>query len=131
SYHDFCVQQRDYTSRLTLASPQVRAWKRFAEHNGNSMPDFPLPLGDSSVPCDADIVATTVMDQQQMSRFESACTAAGARFIGGVLACCALAEHELTGTQTYYGLTPSDTRRTPADAMTQGWFTGLVPITVP
>jgi mycolipenoyl-CoA---2-(long-chain-fatty acyl)-trehalose mycolipenoyltransferase / long-chain-acyl-CoA---trehalose acyltransferase len=131
SYHDFCVQQRDYTSRLTAASPQVRAWKRFAEHNDNSMPDFPLPLGDPSVPCDADIVAKTVMDQQQMSRFESACTAAGARFIGGVLACCALAEHELTGTQTYYGLTPSDTRRTPADAMTQGWFTGLVPITVP
>lgn len=131
SYHDFCVQQRDYTSTLTLESPQVRAWKRFAEHNDNSMPDFPLPLGDSSVPCDADIVSMTMMDQQQMSRFESACTAAGARFIGGVLASCALAEHELTGAQTYYGLTPSDTRRTPADAMTQGWFTGLVPITVP
>ena len=51
-----------------------------------------------------------MLDEQQTARFESACTAAGARFVGGVLACSALAEHELTGTQTYYGLTPSDTR---------------------
>jgi mycolipenoyl-CoA---2-(long-chain-fatty acyl)-trehalose mycolipenoyltransferase / long-chain-acyl-CoA---trehalose acyltransferase len=131
SYHDFCVQQKKYTSTLTLESPPVRAWTQFAEQNGNSMPDFPLPIGDPSVPCDADIVSMTMMDEQQQARFESACTAAGARFIGGVLACSALAEHELTGAQTYYGLTPSDTRRTPADAMTQGWFTGLVPITVP
>jgi hypothetical protein len=131
SYHDFCVRQRTYTSALTLESPQVRAWTQFAEHNDNSMPDFPLPLGDPSVPCGADLVSMTMMDEQQTARFESACTAAGARFIGGVLACSALAEHELTGAQSYYGLTPSDTRRKPADAMTQGWFTGLVPITVP
>jgi hypothetical protein len=131
SYQDFCIKQQKYTSTLTLESPQVRAWTQFAEGNDNSMPDFPLPLGDPSVPCDADIVTMTMMDEQQQARFESACTAAGARFIGGVLACSALAEHELTGAQTYHGLTPSDTRRTPADAMTQGWFTGLVPITVP
>ena len=68
-----------------------------------------------------------MMDDEQTARFESACTAAGARFIGGVMACGALAEHELTGAHTYYGLTPSDTRRTPTDAMTQGWFTGTDP----
>ena len=48
-----------------------------------------------------------------------------------MLACCGLAEHELTGAQTYYGLTPRDTRKTATDALTQGWFTGLIPITVP
>jgi hypothetical protein len=37
----------------------------------------------------------------------------------------------LTGAGTFCGLTPRDTRRTPADAMTQGWFTGLIPVTVP
>ena len=31
---------------LTADSPQVDAWIRFAERNGGSMPDFPLPLGD-------------------------------------------------------------------------------------
>jgi hypothetical protein len=42
-----------------------------------------------------------------------------------------MAEHELTGAATYYGLTPRDTRRTSDNFTTQGWFTGLVPITVP
>ena len=131
SYDEFCRRQQRYTCGLTVESPQVRAWTEFAEHNSGSMPDFPLPLGDPTVPCDADIVTVTMMDAQQSARFESACTAAGARFIGGVLACSALAEHEMTGRPTYYGLTPSDTRRTPADALTQGWFTGLIPVSIP
>ena len=131
SYDDFCVRQYRFTSTLTAESPQVRAWTQFAESNDGSLPDFPLPLGDVSKPSTADIVTMTMLDEQQTLRFESACTAAGARFIGGVLACCGLAEHELTGAETYYGLTPRDTRKTPTDAMTQGWFTGLIPITVP
>jgi mycolipenoyl-CoA---2-(long-chain-fatty acyl)-trehalose mycolipenoyltransferase / long-chain-acyl-CoA---trehalose acyltransferase len=131
SYDDFCVRQRQYTSALTVESPEVRAWTQFAENNNGSFPDFPLPLGDPSVPCAADMFTVTLMNTQQTAQFESACIAAGARFIGGVLACAALAEHELTGAETYYGLTPSDTRSTPADFMTAGWFTGLVPITVP
>jgi len=131
SYDDFCVRQREFTSSLTADSPQVRLWTRFAESNDGSLPDFALPLGDVSKPCVSDIVTMTMLGEEQTARFESACTAAGARFIGGVLACCGLAEHELTGADTYYGVTPRDTRRTPTDAMTQGWFTGLIPITVP
>jgi hypothetical protein len=131
SYDDFCVRQHQYLSSLTLESPQVRAWTKFAESNNGSFPDFPLPLGDPSVPCTAGLLTETLMNEHQTIRFESACVEAGARFVGGVLACAALAEHELTGTDTYYGLTPSDTRSTPADFMTAGWFTGLVPITVP
>ena len=77
------------------------------------------------------MVSELLMDAAQTERFESACTAAGARFIGGLFACLALVEHEFTGALTYYGLTPRDTRRTTDNFMTQGWFTGLVPITVP
>ena len=131
SYDEFCVRQRHFTDSLTADSPGVRAWTEFAESNDGSLPDFPLPLGDVSKPCVSDIVTMTMLDEQQTSRFEVACTAAGARFIGGVLACCGLAEHELTGADTYYGLTPRDTRKTPTDALTQGWFTGLIPISVP
>lgn len=131
SYDDFCIRQHRFTSALTADSPQVRSWKQFAESNNGSLPDFPLPLGDAAESSQADIVTVTMLDEQQTARFESACIAAGARFIGGVLACCGLAEHELTGAHTYYGLTPRDTRRTRVDALTQGWFTGLIPITVP
>lgn len=130
-YDDFCIRQREFTSTLTLESPQVRTWRSFAESNDASFPDFPLPLGDPSQPCGADLVTMTMLDRDQTMQFESMCRTAGARFIGGVLACCGLAQHELTGAATYYGLTPRDTRRTPEDSMTQGWFTGLIPVTVP
>ena len=112
SYDDFCVRQERQMSLLTADSPEVSAWSQFTERNDGSMPEFPLPLGDPLLPCNADIVTVSMLDEQQTARFESACTAAGARFVGGVMACFGLAEHELTGLQTYYGLTPIDTRRT-------------------
>jgi hypothetical protein len=77
------------------------------------------------------MVSELLMDAEQTERFESACTAVGARFIGGLFACLALVEHEFTGALTYYGLTPRDSRTAGDNFMTQGWFTGLIPITVP
>ncbi|OBF15113.1 acyltransferase [Mycobacterium kubicae] len=129
-YDEFCWREKRFTSSLTADSAPVRAWRQFAEANNGSLPEFVLPLGDVSQPVVADIVTMTMLDQEQTSRFEAACIAAGGRFIGGVMACCGLADHELTGAQTYYGLTPKDTRR-PDEVMTQGWFTGLIPVTVP
>jgi mycolipenoyl-CoA---2-(long-chain-fatty acyl)-trehalose mycolipenoyltransferase / long-chain-acyl-CoA---trehalose acyltransferase len=131
SFDDFCVQEHTYTSDLTVDSPEVRAWIDFAENNNGSLPDFPLPLGNPLEPTVGDMVSENLMDAEQTARFEAACTAAGARFIGGLFACIAQVEHEFTGAATYYGLTPRDTRRTSDNFMTQGWFTGLVPITVP
>ncbi|APT11375.1 condensation domain-containing protein [Mycobacterium avium] len=131
SFDDFCAREREYTSALTVDSPEVRAWIDFAENNNGSFPEFPLPLGNPSEATASAMVSELVMDAEQTERFESACTAVGVRFIGGLFACIALVEHELTGALTYYGLTPRDTRRTTDNFMTQGWFTGLVPITVP
>jgi len=131
SYDNFCLRQREYASALTADSPEVRAWIDFAESNNGTFPKFPLPLGDQSVPCDGDLMSVTLMDARQTERFESACIAAGARFIGGMFACIALAVHELTGADTYFGITPKDTRSTQADFTTQGWFTGQIPVTVP
>ena len=131
SFDDFCVQERQYTSELTADSPEVRAWIDFAENNNGSYPEFPLPLGNPLEPTVGDMVSEVLMDAEQTARFETACTTAGARFIGGLFACLAQVEHEFTGAATYYGLTPRDTRRTSDNFMTQGWFTGLVPITVP
>ncbi len=131
SYDDYCIKQRSYTAALTLESPEVRNWIQFAERNGGEMPQFPLPLGDSTVPCGGDMMDVQLLDARQSKHFDAACTNAGVRFSGGVLACAALADHEFTGAPTYYGITPTTTRSTPAEFMTTGWFTGLVPITVP
>ena len=72
-----------------------------------------------------------MLDDVETESFDTACTAAGVRFSGGVLACAALADHELTGAETYHGFTPSDTRMPGIDTMTVGWFASLIPITVP
>jgi mycolipenoyl-CoA---2-(long-chain-fatty acyl)-trehalose mycolipenoyltransferase / long-chain-acyl-CoA---trehalose acyltransferase len=129
SYDDYCVRQDRELSALTLESPQVRAWVDFFERNDGTLPEFCLPLGDQPVPCD--MMSVQLLDERQTARFESACLAAGARFSGGVFACAALVEHELTGTATYYGIIPVDTRSTQAEFMTTGWFVGFVPLTVP
>ena len=130
SYDDYCIRQQQFASALKLESPPVRAWIEFAENNEGTLPEFPLPLGDSSVPCRGEVITVPLMNEQQTNRFERACVAAGARFSGGVFACAALTEHQLTGADTYYGITPTDTRSTPAEFITTGWFTGIVPITV-
>jgi mycolipenoyl-CoA---2-(long-chain-fatty acyl)-trehalose mycolipenoyltransferase / long-chain-acyl-CoA---trehalose acyltransferase len=129
SYDAYCVRQRDELEALTPESPEVAEWVRFAERNDGTMPHFPLPLGDAT--CSGDLVTIRLMDKQQTERFESACVGAGARFIGGVFACAAMAQYQLTGLRDYHVITPTTTRRTPAEFMTTGWFTGTVPISVP
>lgn len=130
SYEDFCVRQREYAASLTVDSPEIRRWIAYAECNGGTLPDFPLPLGDLSVASGGDIVCVKLMDGEQTARFESACLRAGARLSGGLFACAALTHYELTGDRTYYGLTPLDNRSGTAELMTAGWFTGIVPFVV-
>jgi hypothetical protein len=128
SYLDFCGRQHENLSALTLESPQVRAWLEFLESNNGTLPECRLPIGESAP---IDLMSATLLDERQTAAFESACLAAGARFSGGVFACAAIAEHELTGAQTYYAMTATDTRSSPADLVTNGWYTGFAPITVP
>jgi 2-O-sulfo trehalose long-chain-acyltransferase len=131
SHDDFCVREKQLASALTVDSPEVRTWIEFAENNGGTLPDFPLPLGDLSASTGGDVMVERLMDPDQTARFESLCTEAGARFSGGLFACVALAQYELTGAGTYYGLTPTDKRSSLAEFSTMGWFTGVVPFTVP
>ncbi|ORW56681.1 acyltransferase [Mycobacterium parmense] len=129
SYENYAVRQHQLTSALDLNSPQIRSWVDFFESNDGTLPELPVSLGDGSGSCD--LMFVQVMDERQTADFEAACLAAGARFSGGVFACAALAQYELTGADTYYGLIARDLRSTPADFLTIGWFTGFCPITVP
>lgn len=131
SYTDYCARQREFTAGLTLESPQVRRWINFAQRNDGTLPQFPLPLGDPSVPCEGSLLTVQLMDEKQSDHFEAACMRAGARFIGGVFAAAALAEYELVGSEIYHVITPTTTRSTQAEMMTTGWYTGVVPVTVP
>jgi mycolipenoyl-CoA---2-(long-chain-fatty acyl)-trehalose mycolipenoyltransferase / long-chain-acyl-CoA---trehalose acyltransferase len=129
SYLDYCDRQHQYLSSLTAESAEVKAWIDYFESNAGTLPDCPVSLGDGSGKCD--LMSLTLLDQKQTAAFESVCVSAGARFSGGVFACAALTERELTGSDTYYGYVVTDIRSTPEDFMTSGWITGFVPITVP
>ncbi|MBI3215252.1 MAG: acyltransferase [Mycobacterium sp.] len=129
-YADYCLRQQEYVSALTLDSPEVRRWVDFARANNGTLPSFPLPLGDMSDNT-GELLTVELMDKAQSDRFESACMDVGIRFSGGVVACAAIAERELTGIDTYHVVTPTTTRSTPTEYMTTGWFTNLVPLTVP
>lgn len=130
-HDDFCAREGQQVAALSLDTPEVRKWIDFAELNGGTLPDFPLPVGDLSVPSGGDVLVERLMDPEQTFEFESLCAAAGARFSGGLFACTALAQYELTGAQTYHGLTPTDKRKSPEEFTAMGWFTGIVPFTVP
>ena len=130
-YLDYCTRQREYTSALTLESPEVVEWLDFLRRNGGTLPTFPLPLGGSDIPCTGDLITVKLMDSHDSDRFEAVCAQSGVRFLGGVFACAAIAERELAGVDTYQVITPTTTRSSPAEFMTTGWFTGIVPISVP
>jgi Condensation domain len=131
SYDDFCMRESQFVSSMTLESPEVRKWIEFAEANGGTLPDFPLPLGEQSIADGGAVHVRRLIDPEQTVQFEAICQQAGVRFSGGLFACLALTQYELSGAETYYGLTPIDKRKNPADFMTMGWFTGVVPFTVP
>lgn len=131
NYDEYCLRQREFTSALTMETPEVQAWISFAEKNNGTFPAFPLPLEEGSAYAAGDLISVKLMDEKLTQQFEDVCVAAGARFIGGLFAAAGHALHDLAGIDTYYGLTPVDTRRVPEDLATQGWFTGLIPVTVP
>lgn len=131
SYRDFARRQHELLADLTVSSPETRNWISFAQDADGDWPSFPLPLGDRLADNVGRFVTVELLDEVATEAFDTACCAAGARFVGGVLACAALAERELAGTDTYHGFTPYDTRTPSIDAMTVGWFASLFPVTVP
>jgi hypothetical protein len=131
SFDEFCLRESRSMSGMTADSPEVRKWIAFAEANGGTLPDFPLPLGAPSREDGGGVHVRQLLGPDQTARFEAICQRAGVRFSGGLFACVALALYELSGADTYYGLTPIDKRKSPADFMTMGWFTGVVPFIVP
>ena len=128
SYLDFCRRQAVEVSAFRRDSSPVRAWLSFLARNGGALPHFPLDLGGRQEAGMTDVATAPLLDATASGRFEAACAAAGARPLGGLLACAALTERALTGSRSYAVITPTTTRSFPADNSTSGWFTGVVPI---
>jgi len=130
-YRDFTARQRLQVEATTLDSRPIKDWVDFARDTDGDWPSFPLELGDTSTHSAGGVVTVELLDAEESAAFNSACRAAGARFSGGAMACAALAEHHLTGTETFHGFTPSDTRVGGAEAVSAGWYASLFPVSVP
>ncbi|OBF11196.1 condensation domain-containing protein [Mycobacterium sp. 852002-10029_SCH5224772] len=131
SHREYSAKQHAYTRSLSEESHEIRSWRAFLTANNGALPRFPLELGEAAADTPGAIDVFDLIDDDQGRRFEAACRAAGARFSGGVFACAALTEHRLTGTATYFGLTPFDNRRDPAHATAVGWLASFVPLAIP
>ena len=130
-YTDYTARQREHVAGMTASSPEIRSWIDFAKEADGDWPSFPLPLGDTWTNTRGNFVTVELLDAHETTAFDAACRDAGARFSGGVMACAALAEHDLTGKSVFHGFTPSDTRTPGPDTMSVGWFASLFPVTVP
>ena len=127
-YLDYCSSQHQRSAAMTLADPEVREWVAFLGRNHWRMPAFSMPLDITEDRCLAEYVNVDILGEANMAAFESACERAGARVIGGLLACAALAERRLMGAKRYTVVTPTTTRKSPASFRTTGWCMGIVPI---
>lgn len=129
-YLDYCARQRERAAALTMSDTGVADWVEFLQRNGCGLPRFPLPLGDVGACGPAEHLTVGILDPVETAQFKSACFAAGARVIGGLLACAALSERELTGSVRYSAFTPVTTRKTPEEFRTNGWFVGILPVSI-
>ena len=130
-YRDFTARQNLHVGAMTLDSRPIKDWVDFARDAGADWPNFPLGLGDTSTGGEGGIVTVELLNGDETEEFNAACRAAGTRFSGGVMACAALADHELTGAEIFHGLTPSDTRSDDAQSASVGWYASLFPVSVP
>ena len=129
-YHDFTARQHLQVNAMTLDSRPIKDWVDFARDTDGNWPSFPLPLGDTSRNGAGRAITVELLNARETEAFDAACRAAGARFSGGVMACAALADHELTGAGTFHTFTPSDTRAGDEQSLSTGWYASLFPVSV-
>lgn len=127
-YLEYCTAQHQRAANLTLADPRVSEWVSFMLRNDGRTPPFPLPLGTLEDRSLAEYLHEQILDANEVSRFESLCYASGARMFGGLLACAAQSDSELTGNTRYSVITPTTTRESTEAFRTTGWCMGVVPI---
>ncbi|SFS52661.1 condensation domain-containing protein [Saccharopolyspora flava] len=128
-FRDYVEEQRKAATDFTAESPEVREWLRMVSSHGNRLPRFPLPLGlEEGEKAPVRIRTLTFLEGDEVTAFDRACKAAGARISGGVFAAVAAAERELAGRDHYFGMTVLSTRDRGPYSRSQGWFCTFAPV---
>ncbi|MEU5424906.1 condensation domain-containing protein [Streptomyces olivoreticuli] len=128
-YLDHNRRERERSTSLTAASPELAAWSEFLAVEDGGFPGFPVHLGN-----DADeLLAATrihypVLTGAEARAFRAYCARHGGGFGAGAFAALALAQWEFTGNDVYRVLTAVSTRAYPRLLPVHGWLVNLVPL---
>lgn len=127
----YTLRESEAADRFAADPALQQLWAGIFALGGWRIPRFPLDLGLSpGETAPVHIVSHHLLDDTGATAFEQACARHGARPSGALLAALALAEHQLTGSSTYFGLTVLSTR-TAEHSLSQGWFCNFVPVAFP
>ncbi|NKY89313.1 condensation domain-containing protein [Nocardia veterana] len=129
----YCARELNHNAALTVDSSPVRRWLELLVRHGGSVPSFPMDLGVA--PGTAGFtrgaqITVPLFEESEAVRFEQVCQEFGGKFLGGLFAAIARTEFLLTGRERYFVFTPVNTRSTPGEQGSIGWYTGLVPVAV-
>ena len=129
-YLEYVALEAAITGAHLAGTPLSNAWQELFAGHDFQMPRFPLDLGlapGESAPVAP--FAVSILDSDELSAFETACAAAGGKFIDGVYAAVAITDHELGGADDYFAMTVLNTRAVaPKFATAQGWFCSFAPV---
>ncbi|WP_227982669.1 condensation domain-containing protein [Nocardia spumae] len=128
----YCERELAHNAALTTESSPVRRWLDLLVRHDGAVPSFPMDLGVTPGGGFTDGAQITVplFAESEAVRFEEVCQEFGGKFLGGLFAAIALTEYELTGRDRYFVFTPVNTRSTPGEQASIGWYTSLVPVAV-
>ncbi|WP_187774254.1 condensation domain-containing protein [Lolliginicoccus suaedae] len=127
----YTLRETEAAHRFATDPDLQQRWSGIFALGDWRIPRFPLDLGlapGETAP--VRIVTHHLLDDAGATAFEQACASHGARPSGAIFAVLALAEHQLTGSTTSFGLTVLSTRA-PEHALSQGWFCNFVPVAFP
>ncbi|MFB6846642.1 condensation domain-containing protein [Streptomyces sp. NPDC056373] len=131
SYLDFAQDERGAADALTTEHPSIVRWRRFLAEAGGRLPEFPVPVGEtSSSPGTQPGGYAQLLDASAVHAFDRACRAAGGDCFTGLLACLAKVGNEISGSDTFRTMAPFHTR-TDRWWPSVGWYVGMAPIAFP
>lgn len=128
SYLDFAEAERNAADTLTADHESIVRWRQFVTEAGGRLPEFPVPIGDTSGSPSAQPGGyAELLDASTAYAFDRACRAAGGDSFSGLLACLAKVGQELTGSDSFRTMAPFHTR-TGLSRSAIGFYVGMSPI---
>ncbi|MGN2639397.1 condensation domain-containing protein [Nocardia takedensis] len=127
-FPDYAEDERRRADEYHRDHPVIREWVDLFTDHGGRMPSCPVDLGlEPGATAPMRPIEFDLLDAPDTDAFAAVCRSAGVRFVAGVLAAVAVADHEIAGRAGYYGMIVTSTRDGEHLAG-QGWYCNFAPV---